>query len=319
MQIEMLISKITRDPALMSRVRLDDATIGEYAEVMTRDESSGPSTSMFPPVKITRSADGENYLTDGWHRLAAAEKAGLETFLAEVTQGEKSDALLASAASNDRHGLRRTNDDKRKCVCMIAKHPAYLGKGAREMADAAGVSNRFVVNLSNEGVITLGVRPVTPKVTPDAPTVTNPFARLGPAADSTGSVKSATSDTSGEDLDDVFPPETPAPIKLKKAGRPKKSLPPKQQDEIDQKASEPKVVGKDGKKYPAKVAKPKKTFLALEEDALCGFRDMYDDWREQLRQLPAGTDTDALEKLLDIMRSECHAVKQSIALCDLSR
>ena len=79
------LSKIRRDPALQSRESTSELVIAEYAEALLRGETF-PSPVVFKVGK-------EFLLTDGFHTLAAAERAGLTSFDCEVRPGTRRDAM----------------------------------------------------------------------------------------------------------------------------------------------------------------------------------------------------------------------------------
>jgi hypothetical protein len=68
--------------------------------------------------------DGAEYwLADGFHRVHAAQKLRRLTIAADVRQGTRRDAVLLSARANAEHGLRRTNEDKRRAVLTLLADP----------------------------------------------------------------------------------------------------------------------------------------------------------------------------------------------------
>jgi ParB-like chromosome segregation protein Spo0J len=130
------ISEIRRDGGTQPRAQLDAGVISDYSEAMQRGED-------FPPVHVMH--DGENYwLYDGFHRVRAAEKLGRTTIDAEVEQGTKEDAQWASLAANKRHGLRRSQADKRRAIKRALKGWGEK-KPDREIAEHIGVSRRTVI------------------------------------------------------------------------------------------------------------------------------------------------------------------------------
>ena len=106
--MELDLTEIRTDGGTQPRAQLDGVTVSEYADAMRRGND-------FPPVKVMH--DGENYwLYDGFHRVQAARQIGRETIKADVEQGTKEDAQWASLAANKRHGLRRSQEDKRRAI-----------------------------------------------------------------------------------------------------------------------------------------------------------------------------------------------------------
>ena len=131
------LSRIVRDPAIQPRESLDHDTVGQYAESM----SAG---AVFPPVVVYH--DGASYwLSQGFHRCMAAERAGLATILAEVRRGTRQDALWDAAGSNREHdtvGMRRSSADRRRAVLMaLAARP---GLSDRAIAEQVGVDHKTV-------------------------------------------------------------------------------------------------------------------------------------------------------------------------------
>ena len=107
---QLLIDSIRIDGQTQSRAAIHDATVTEYAEAIQTGAKLPPVTVYF---------DGTVYwLSDGFHRLLALSRAGKRNVPAEVKQGTREDAAWASAGANVTHGLRRTNEDKRKATEM---------------------------------------------------------------------------------------------------------------------------------------------------------------------------------------------------------
>ena len=101
----------------------------------------------FPPVIVFH--DGTNYwLADGFHRLEAWKRNGVETVKAEVKEGSRIDALKFAFTANNGHGLRMSNEDKRQVVLIVYENRIALGLGevpsGRAVAEMCGVSNHFV-------------------------------------------------------------------------------------------------------------------------------------------------------------------------------
>lgn len=133
------LTQIRTHGGTQSRAGLHVETISEYADAM-RDGDT------FPPVDVYH--DGESYwLADGFHRVEAAYKAGLTRLSANVHQGTRRDAVLASVGANARHGLRRTNEDKRRAVQTLLKDDEWAQWSDREIARRAGVSAPFVATV----------------------------------------------------------------------------------------------------------------------------------------------------------------------------
>jgi len=77
---------------------------------------------VFPPVRVWW--DGDAYwLSDGFHRIAAAERAGFAEIRAEVHHGCLSDAQWDSYSVNTSHGLRRTATEAQRVIHLALQHP----------------------------------------------------------------------------------------------------------------------------------------------------------------------------------------------------
>lgn len=147
------VAKITCDPEVQARAELDEDTVERYAEAML-------AGNQFPPVRVFH--DGTTYwLSQGFHRLAAAERAGIAYIAADVRTGTRDDAAWDSVVSNREHdkvGRSRTNADKRRAVEMALRLRPNLSD--RAIADQVGVSHPFVAKVRSqvETVTTSGER-----------------------------------------------------------------------------------------------------------------------------------------------------------------
>lgn len=149
------ITAIRLDGGTQARAASDTAAIQDYARAMGEGAT-------FPPVVLFQ--DGPDlWLADGFHRVAAAHLAGLEEIAADIQPGTRRDALLFSVGSNQTHGVRRTNADKRSSVAHILDDAEWCQWSDREIARRAGVSNVLVSKMRGEQVLTVN----TPEAEPD--------------------------------------------------------------------------------------------------------------------------------------------------------
>lgn len=139
------ISEIIADPKLQSRQGMDSAVVAEYAEAMR-------GGAVFPPIVVFAAADivWSYVLADGFHRHAATVEAGFSEIEAEVRIGGRREALLYSLGANASHGLRRTNEDKRKAVETLLLDPEWAKWSDREIARHANVSAPMVGKIRSE-------------------------------------------------------------------------------------------------------------------------------------------------------------------------
>lgn len=133
------LDHITIDTRLQMRESVCHEHIGQMADVLKEGRDlDGDLPAIF--------YDGQtNWLADGFQRHAAHGIAGVKKMKCLVRNGTFADALNFAFGANARHGLRRTNADKRKAVTIaVATHP---GKNLRDIAALCGVSLSFVSNI----------------------------------------------------------------------------------------------------------------------------------------------------------------------------
>lgn len=128
------IAAITQDGGTQTRATLNDVTIMEYAEALIAGDE-------FPPCVVYY--DKKTYwLSEGFHRIAANERAGYVEIDCEVRPGNRLDAFTNGLLANDRHGLRVTNADKRYRVNRaLTEWPKWSDN---KLAEICGVSQPFV-------------------------------------------------------------------------------------------------------------------------------------------------------------------------------
>jgi len=126
------IADITRDARCQSRVEMNADVVADYADAMR-------SGATFPPITVFD--DGQtHWLADGFHRVAAAEQAGIITIAADIRQGGIRDAELHAVSANATHGLRRTTADKRRAIEMLLEDPEWSKWSDNEIARRCAVS-----------------------------------------------------------------------------------------------------------------------------------------------------------------------------------
>lgn len=140
------ISDLVIDPAFQMRAAVSPDTVDDYADTITSTEAEWPFST---PCSVYR-VSGQMILTDGFHRLAAMQKAGRDAIRATVTDGTRTDALIASLGANHSHGLRRTNADKRRAVTMALADELLRTMSDRQLAEVCGTSDMFVGKLRSE-------------------------------------------------------------------------------------------------------------------------------------------------------------------------
>ncbi len=158
--VNLPLDNIRQDGGTQPRAYMDGNTVQDYSLEM----SNGV---VFPPVIVFY--DGTNYwLADGFHRVAAAVFCGWTAIAAIVKQGTCRDAVLFSCGVNATHGLRRTNEDKRRVVLRlrhngaIAKLPSRLGLVTLLLVsfEVLSVNNAQIQNLTKKDLLSEGIPPI---------------------------------------------------------------------------------------------------------------------------------------------------------------
>lgn len=134
------LQNIRIDGGTQSRSALNEDVVADYA-MSVRDGFDFPAVVVF--------FDGsDHWLADGFHRYFGYQKAGAVEIEAEIHAGTKRDAILYSVGANARHGLRRTNDDKRKAVLTLLSDEEWASWPQTKIAAACGVSQPFVSRIA---------------------------------------------------------------------------------------------------------------------------------------------------------------------------
>jgi hypothetical protein len=131
------ISKVRLDGGTQSRAAIHEDTVAEYAAAM-----ADPAT-VFPPI-IVYFDGSDHWLADGFHRLEAWRRIGRVEVPVEIRQGDRRKAILHSVAANSAHGLRRTNDDKRRAVLCLLEDAEWSQWHDTKIAEQCRVSPDMV-------------------------------------------------------------------------------------------------------------------------------------------------------------------------------
>jgi len=134
MKIE--LSKIVTTAGTQMRGSISNDVVEEYQQA-----------EFLPPVDVFRDpteADERYYLADGFHRLEARLRNEAGDISAIVHEGTLRDAILYAAGANGDHGLRRSNEDKRRAVTTLLKDAEWARWTDREIARQCKVHHTFV-------------------------------------------------------------------------------------------------------------------------------------------------------------------------------
>jgi len=140
MGASMKLSALLLDVQAQPRAVLDWNLIAEYAD----DVRGGAS---FPPV-VAFGTESRAWVGDGWHRTHSHIQAEADEIAVDLRPGGLDEAIWHSLSANRDHGLRRTNEDKRRAVERALLARPELSN--RDIARHCGVSNMMVGRLRAE-------------------------------------------------------------------------------------------------------------------------------------------------------------------------
>lgn len=133
------IDMIRVDGGTQSRADINQAVVDEYAAAIG-------DGATFPPVVVFYDGS-ERWLADGFHRFRAHQQLGLVAINADIRQGDRRDAILYSVGANETHGLRRTNEDKRRAVLTLLSDDEWKKWSDREIGRRCNVHHETVGRL----------------------------------------------------------------------------------------------------------------------------------------------------------------------------
>ena len=130
------INTITVTGGTQARTEINQSIVSEYAEALK-------AGAVFPPVVVFE--DGVSmWLADGFHRFHAHLTAGLSEIECDVRIGTQRQAILFSLSANASHGLRRTNEDKRKAVMTLLNDAEWSTWSDNAIAKVCAVDHKTV-------------------------------------------------------------------------------------------------------------------------------------------------------------------------------
>lgn len=140
--MKLKLEKIIIDQGTQIRTSIDQKTVTEYAEAVMHKAT-------FPPLTVFH--DGlKYYLADGFHRYFAYKNTLTPEVEVEVHNGTLRNAIEYALGANSKHGLKRSNDDKRNAV-MVALNDIEWGMlTLREIAELCGVSHTYVSTIKEK-------------------------------------------------------------------------------------------------------------------------------------------------------------------------
>ena len=126
---------------------LDDDVVKRYAALMKEiDQTKGEK---FPPVEII--TDGENnFLVDGYHRVAAVRKNSKIYIEAFIVKGTRREAIFLSFSANKKNAFPRQPGTVKAIVEKILKDKEWAKMPQREIARYVGCTQKFVWKICEE-------------------------------------------------------------------------------------------------------------------------------------------------------------------------
>jgi hypothetical protein len=133
-------------------IKLDNRAqprVSTFLTVVEEYEIAMQEGAEFPPLTVF--FDGADYwLADGFHRYYAYKGRGVAEVWVDVHNGTVRDAILHSCGVNDKHGLRRSIDDKRRAVFVMLRDEEWAKWSDRGIAQQCHVTHPFVGKLKAE-------------------------------------------------------------------------------------------------------------------------------------------------------------------------
>ena len=131
------VDQIRIDGDTQNRSSVNDDTVADYVEIWKHDPPP------FPPIDVFY--DGSDYwCADGFHRLHSAISANRVIISCKIHKGGAREAFLFGCHANARHGLRRTNADKRFATDRLLADDEWGKLPMTKIAELAGVTRRYV-------------------------------------------------------------------------------------------------------------------------------------------------------------------------------
>lgn len=150
------IALISRDTGLQTRADMNDQKVEEYREAYRRGDTLPPITLFHEQLQLGVEP-APYWPADGWHRLDALAKNGVEIVSALVKEGGRRQALAFALTTNGEHGLERTNADKRKVIRVLLKEfPEWQEKSDREIARHLKLLHNELVGIVRKELVAAG-------------------------------------------------------------------------------------------------------------------------------------------------------------------
>jgi hypothetical protein len=128
---------------IQSRAATHDDLVAEYADLMADDDFD------FDAIEALEDESGTIFVWDGAHRGAAALQVN-RFLLVNLKPGTRVEAEWLALGANQKHGLRRSREDKQYVVRQALQHPEGVGRSDREIGRHCGVDHKTVGRIRAE-------------------------------------------------------------------------------------------------------------------------------------------------------------------------
>ena len=130
------VSSIQKEPRATNGITLDPGRVSAFSDLMR-------TGVVLPPIRVWQDGD-IHWLSDGLHRLAAAEWALIGELLCEVHAGTFSDAQWDSFASIGTQVTRLSPAEMPNFLALVLQHPRAATLSDARVAKHLGVATSFV-------------------------------------------------------------------------------------------------------------------------------------------------------------------------------
>lgn len=136
------------DKEIQARFALAEERIALFASLYLED--SEQSDRQLPPVSLIETREGELLLGDGFTRVEAARRAGLDAILAETRPGSMRDAILLSITENSDHGAPLTLAERKRAAERLLADAEWGQRSDRELGRTAGLDGQTIARIRGE-------------------------------------------------------------------------------------------------------------------------------------------------------------------------
>lgn len=144
------LANLVLDPKCQLRADIRQTVVQDYSDVLEDELEAAKAGNRkpkwpFPELVVFYQEGSAHVVADGWHRALATRKVKWpKPIPCEVNHGTLRDAILYAAGANQRHGIRRTNEDKRRSVLVLLHDREWRKWATAEIARRCGVSTGLV-------------------------------------------------------------------------------------------------------------------------------------------------------------------------------